>query len=468
MAIGSLSRSEFVERLYKVVRPSSPIDTPEFLFGRNQQISSITDALMAPGRHSFIYGSRGVGKSSLAHSVAFQLQDETNPILLSCSPSSTLESIVSEALKRASSELESKSDWTASVSIGIAGNGFKFERKSTKETKHIEIYDVSSAVFALQHLEKIHSKIPYIVIDEFDRIDSSEEREKFGTLLKQLGDMRCKVKIIFTGIADSFQEILCGHASSARQIHELKLEPLPWDGRARIIERAFEEFNIFVPEDIKFRISGLSDGFPHYVHIICEKILYALYDKENDIKEVDYPLFIQGLDDAVKSVEQSLKVSYNHATEARDAQYAYVLWSVADSADLQRKKADILQSYQDVCEQLKITPLNDTSFSRILSLLKKNEYGEVVVPAFPGKRSGWYKFNENMLRGYVRMHAEVRGIQLDFQKNFTSNEPTANSRVKNRFNKTISQVEREVDYERRRNQETLKELSREYARRNKP
>ncbi|MCD4625889.1 hypothetical protein LOS07_18065, partial [Proteus mirabilis] len=65
-------------------------------------------------------------------------------------------------------------------------------------------------------------------------------------------------------------------------------------------------------------------------------------------------------------------------------------------------------------------------------------------------------------------HAEVRGIQLDFQKNFTSNEPTANSRVKNRFNKTISQVEREVDYERRRNQETLKELSREYARRNKP
>lgn len=38
MAIGSLSRSEFLNRLYKVVRPSTPIDSPEFLFGRSKQI----------------------------------------------------------------------------------------------------------------------------------------------------------------------------------------------------------------------------------------------------------------------------------------------------------------------------------------------------------------------------------------------------------------------------------------------
>ncbi|MBN6362185.1 MULTISPECIES: AAA family ATPase [Providencia] len=467
MAIGSLSRSEFLNRLYQVVRPSTPIDSPEFLFGRNKQINEITDALMAPGRHSFIYGSRGVGKSSLAHSVAYQLQEEADPILLSCDSKSTLESIISEALRRAIDGHKKKSDWSATITLGFAGNGIKFEHKNTKEVTNIEIYDVSSAVYALQHLERIHSEVPYIVIDEFDRIEASEEREKFGTLLKQLGDRRCKVKILFTGIAESFQEVLHGHASSARQIHELKLEPLPWDGRANIIERAFTEFGIFIPEDLKFRISGLSDGFPHYVHIICEKILFNIFDREEDIREVNYAMFIEGLDSAVRSVEQSLKSSYNQATEARDAQYAYVLWAVADSADLQRKKGDVWQSYQDVCQQLKISPLTDSAFSRILSYLKKEEYGGVVIPAFAGKRKGWYRFNENMLRGYVRMHAEVRGIKLDFQKNFTSNEPTANSRVNSRFSKSFSQVEAEVDYQQRQEKELLKELSKEYAKRNR-
>lgn len=467
MAIGSLSRNEFLTRLYKVVRPSTPIDSPEFLFGRSKQINEITDALMAPGRHSFIYGSRGVGKSSLAHSAAFQLQEEADPILLSCDPTSTLESIISEALRRAIDGHKKKSEWSATISLGIAGNGIKFEHKNTKEITNIEIHDVASAVYALQHLEKIHSEIPYVVIDEFDRIEIPGEREKFGTLLKQLGDRRSKVKIIFTGIAESFKEVLCGHASSARQIHELKLEPLPWDGRANIIERAFSEFDIFIPEDLKFRISGLSDGFPHYVHIICEKILFNIFDREENIKEVNYAMFIEGLDSAVRSVEQSLKSSYNLATEARDAQYAYVLWSVADSADLQRKKGDVWQSYLDVCQQLKIYPSTDTAFSRMLSCLKKEEYGVVVIPAFPGKRKGWYRFNENMLRGYVRMHAEVRGIKLDFQKNFTSNEPTANSKINVRFSKNVSQIEAEVDYLKRKEKELLKDLSSEYAKRNR-
>lgn len=449
MSIGTLEKSEFRRRLYQVVRPSTPIDSPEFLFGRNEQIQSLSDVLCAPGRHAFIYGHRGVGKSSLAHSVAYELQEESDPIFLSCAEESTMESIISDAMREALGNTRYKDEWTAGISIGLGGTGVKLEHKKTKEIANIEIKDVSSCVYALQCLVKIHSQTPYIVIDEFDRIENPVERERFGTLLKQLGDKRINVKLIFTGVAENFQDVLGGHLSSARQVHELKLKPLSWDGREKIIKRAFGEFDIEVPDDIIFRISGLSDGFPHYVHIICENMLYVAFEMDQDVKKVDYALFINGLTKAVKSVEQSLRTSYDKATYARDAQHAFVLWSVADSGDLQRKKNDIYESYLDVINQLKTEPLSESSFTRILSLLKKESHGEVITPAFQGKRPGWYRFNENMLRGYVRMHAEVRGINLDFQKNFTGNEPTANVRTRTRFSKSYSQIEKEVDEQRK-------------------
>nr|UKE83558.1 hypothetical protein KXZ65_21230 [Pectobacterium sp. PL152] len=181
-------------------------------------------------------------------------------------------------------------------------------------------------------------------------------------------------------------ELLGGHASSSRQIQELKLEPLSWSGRYDIIDRAFNEFNLSVPDDIRFRIAGLSDGFPHYVHLICEKMLIRAY--QESISDVDFNLFTNGLSDAVSSVAEFLKKDYNTATEGRSPDIAYVLWAVADSADMQRKKGDIFISYSDVIEQLAWKKLisdstpDDKKFSRILSSLGKPAYGEIVVSAF--------------------------------------------------------------------------------------
>lgn len=475
-----LSKQEFYKKLYSVVRPSEPIDANEFLFGRNDQVDVVEGALYAPGRHVFIYGDRGVGKSSLAHTVAFNMQEQSEPILVSCIPESTLERVIADAFREAVSRMtDNRSEWAASVSVGYGATWVKFEKKNQKDkNEQIEINDVSSAVYALGHLTKIHSDVPYIVIDEFDRISSQEEKEKFGALLKQLGDKKSPVKLIFTGIGESLHDLLGGHASSSRQIHELRLEPLSWSGRYEIIDRAFSEFKLHAPDDVRFRIAGLSDGFPHYAHLICEKMLVCAYEER--ATEIDFGLFLRGLNSAVSSVAESLKKGYNIATEGRSVDVAYVLWSVADSADMQRKKSDVFISYSDVIDQLKRkkilneTEVNEKKFSRILASLGKADYGEIVIPAFGDKRRGWYKFKESMVRGYVKMHAEMRSIKLDFEKNFTSNEPTVKAKIRTRPGKAISQIEQEIEREEenkvrqsKRDEEVLKSLSREYSKRSK-
>lgn len=72
MAIGNVDEDEFVQILQRHLRPSSPVDSFEHLYGRERQLEQIQQAMFSPGRHVFIYGDRGVGKTSLARTAAFQ------------------------------------------------------------------------------------------------------------------------------------------------------------------------------------------------------------------------------------------------------------------------------------------------------------------------------------------------------------------------------------------------------------
>lgn len=151
---------------------------------------------------------------------------------------------------------------------------------------------------------------------------------------------------------------------------------------------------------------------------------------------------------------QSLRGPYEKATYARDNHYTYLLWAVADSRDMLRPIHGIRRSYQNVIEQVAwktksdIPPASDASLSRILRNFRDSDYGQVVIPAFDGKRRGWYTFRENILRGYIRMCAEANRIKLNFDV-FSSHEPTAQVRSAIRPVKSISLIESEIEYEQR-------------------
>jgi hypothetical protein len=65
-----LNLEEFGAKLDAVLSPASAIKSPEFLQGRDQQLTDVRQALAMKGRHVFIHGFRGVGKTSLAYTAA--------------------------------------------------------------------------------------------------------------------------------------------------------------------------------------------------------------------------------------------------------------------------------------------------------------------------------------------------------------------------------------------------------------
>ena len=91
MAIVGFNRDEFERALRATLSPTTPIRSPEFLRGRHKALEDIRRALVQPGRHIFIYGDRGVVKTSLAQTAAYEHQYASpSPVLLGCDPSRVL------------------------------------------------------------------------------------------------------------------------------------------------------------------------------------------------------------------------------------------------------------------------------------------------------------------------------------------------------------------------------------------
>jgi MoxR-like ATPase len=105
---------------------AQPIQSPEHLKGRARTLQVLLDSLTSPGRHAFIYGYRGVGKSSLAQTAAFQLQHSAgSPIIIGCEPTSTFSQICHDVIRIAANvdPLERKGQTKFNLGGNFAGYG---------------------------------------------------------------------------------------------------------------------------------------------------------------------------------------------------------------------------------------------------------------------------------------------------------------------------------------------------------
>lgn len=114
----------------------------------------------------------------------------------------------------------------------------------------------------------------------------------------------------------------------------------------------------------------------------------------------------EAVTEAVLGIEQHLKTTYERATMKDAAGYEQVLWAVADHADLIRNTDGVWDSY------VKITAggeqLSRPEVTARLTSLKGASCGQILTST----RRGWYLFRESMMRGYVRLRAEEKGVEL--------------------------------------------------------
>ncbi|RQM59623.1 MULTISPECIES: AAA family ATPase [Burkholderia] len=414
MTIAGYDKQRVRDQMKVALSAAQPVRTPEKLKGRERELEDIDRALSAPGRNIFIYGDRGVGKSSLGATAAYEYQSADNrPIVVGGSPNETFDSIIATIANQAMGYSRT-TNIKEQTGISLEWRGLKWQQGREVSAKDVkdQLRTIGDAVDLLGEVARVHSKQPVVVIDEFDTIPDTQERNRFAALLKALGDREVDLKFIFTGVGRSLEELLGAHPSAYRQLATFEVHRLGWEARREIVTQAAQEFGLDVDNDVNWRIAIVSDGFPHYVHLITEHMIWQAFDDETDCDVLGPHHYQLGLRKAIEQINVELKKPYEKAVLQRPPEWEDLVWATADGEDLIRQSKDIQQSYQSIIERRKSPVVFENGkFAESLRRLKADNYG-AVLEAVP-QRQGWYTYREKMLRGFVRMQAEASGIELN-------------------------------------------------------
>jgi hypothetical protein len=176
-----------------------------------------------------------------------------------------------------------------------------------------------------------------------------------------------------------------------------------------IVDAAAAKLGLTVNSDSRLRIAQVSDGFPHYVHLICEKLFWRAFRSEDVVEELGPEDYMFAVQTALNSVKARLRAAYDLAIKKDLDQYQEVLWAVADHYELSRNIQSIYSnSYERIMEARGRVPLIQKTFMARITALKSPSHGSILT----GDRRGWVRFSENLIRGYVRLVAEAVGVRL--------------------------------------------------------
>jgi len=415
MSLRLFSKDTFVEAKKNVFTPSKAITSPEHLFGRSKQLDQIARAFASDGKQVFIYGERGVGKTSLAKTAAYLHQSsDADPVIVSCESGSSFGQIVADIATNCLPPADIITTRSASAKRLVAGvKGLSLELAQEIEKGAIpEISNINRAITVLKYIASMHSHAPVVIVDEFDRIESTQTKASFAEFIKQISDQDLPIRFIFCGIAKDVESLIGQHFSAGRYMAPVELGPLPADALWEIFNQAERVFGIEIDKELKIRASRIADGYPYFMHLIGDCLLWNMFQEEPALDAATPELFERSVQQAVEDAEPMLRDCYDAATKKyANEDYHEVLWAVSAVRVFPKKWTEIFEKYylEIVRRFRQDNSLTAEQFYSRIYKLTKDTHGEILRT----NENGWYSFRENVVRSYVRLRAVEAGVNLD-------------------------------------------------------
>jgi Cdc6-like AAA superfamily ATPase len=247
--IRGLTEERFARLMAEHFTPAQPISKIEHLFGRDKKNREIQRAFASPGKHVFVFGDRGVGKTSLAKTAAAVRANCDVKLVpfVSCDQGSsfydTCGNIFREIL-RVNPKLLDNLKVEANIDVWF------FKLSGSKQVGSDSTTGTATTVHEVaDRLRQLTRSLTecLVVIDEFDQIASQVDRKLFADLIKQVSDREIPVRFVITGIGRSLEELIGVHLSTDRYLAPIALEPIPHDARWQIIDGAAAAMGISIP-----------------------------------------------------------------------------------------------------------------------------------------------------------------------------------------------------------------------------
>ncbi|CAN7616110.1 ATP-binding protein [Caballeronia sp. LjRoot34] len=385
----------------KVFTPTAPVDGKALFAGRHDQLRQVIDAVNQKGQHAIIFGERGVGKTSLVNVLAeFLPMMGARPAItprVNCDSSDTFESVFEKAFREIS--LVQQTQRTI---------GFTSPQNPPQQIDGRSLVDGKFTPDNVRRALSIISTIyiPIIILDEFDRLSDTVKHSVADTV-KTLSDHGVDATIIMVGVADTVSELIREHASVERAMVQVPMPRMSVGEIAEIITKGNHRLNLTVSEAADKTIRMLSQGLPHYTHLVC---LYAARKTiEAGESEVGVMAVEQAIDQAVGNAQQSIQSAYHLATMSprKDNLFADVLLACALAPVDQMgyfAAQDIREPMQDITGRDYQIP----SFSQHLNEFSEDKRGPILKKIGTARRFR-FRFINPLLQPYVVMQGCLSG-----------------------------------------------------------
>jgi hypothetical protein len=164
MTIRGVTETQFRDVLRRHFTPARPISSTEYLRGRETKLRQIDRAFNSDGKHVFVHGDRGVGKTSLARTAALiHSTGGIDPPTIECGrkvgPLELLGDIALRCVRPPHLANPSNTRKTLKVGFPVLGGEIIEEVKRG----HVpEMKTINEAIAIIGHLAGTNSKAPVI------------------------------------------------------------------------------------------------------------------------------------------------------------------------------------------------------------------------------------------------------------------------------------------------------------------
>lgn len=251
-----------IHTVEKTFTPGTPVSSLAELFGREAYFRELLNVVASPGRHAFIAGGRGTGKTSLVScflDCASRAAPQITCVRTNCGNSSKI--TWNKVLRRVRARLGITS--TPSEYLDISSLDAEFE------------------------LARLQTPL-LLVFDEFDEIFDHTELAQFANVMKEISDDAVYIKLIVVGSPRAATHFKKDNISVQRNLRIIPLDALhPVKVREFLVGR-WRRCGLEIMDDAISLAVELSCGLPYCCQVIGKHAaLLALSQTRNVITVAD-------------------------------------------------------------------------------------------------------------------------------------------------------------------------------------
>lgn len=411
-AISETDRWTLFQRVGLVFRPSVPVNERDVFAGRDDQITRICDVILQPGQHAILFGERGVGKTSLANVISQYLvptEEEERagkPIVsprVNCDGEDTFDTVWRKILGRVtlSREYRPLGFVAESAHEGVSGIELTDAVYWADQYNRLTL-NPDAVLSALGRLGA--NSVPILVVDEFDRLPPVP-RKAFADLIKMLSDHNVPATIVLVGVSESVDALLGDHESVGRALVQVKMPRMSSAEIQSILRRGLGQLKMSIEETALRRITAISQGLPHYAHLLGQHAARAAIAKSSMV--VTASNVRDAVCSAAEDAQQSVQRAYQDAIRSpqKGNLFADVLLacSMATCDELGYFKAADVRG--PMCE-ITGKDYDIPNFSQHLSEFASAKRGN-ILQVIGEKRRKSYHFRDPLIQPYVIMQGEI-------------------------------------------------------------